>query len=231
MNYFLVSGIERKKKPVIILYDYISQLFNYGYKITKKIIKEFFSNDDMTTKDPKEIISYINGMKSKKFINKQEKFEILYEFMVKLYSSYSAIDKITFVEKEYIPYYVYLLDFFWTKVLQESNKFKTFHILGFLAKRNMTAHIRTEPFNPSLIDFSTSDLSCTNDYLMLESYLIKVYNETKSPDSSPKPSASPKQKFIKPSLNITTVDERTARMGSSYDDLGSEIDRELGLDN
>ena len=130
INNYYVDDINCKTKSVGDLFGHFSRLIKNKYKITKELIGNFFSNEDMINKSPQEIIDYINRFHleecSLSLEDKQSKvLDILKKIYIHIGSKLQIVSSICetdgyvgnfkYLEGKYIPSYMYYSNIFWNK--------------------------------------------------------------------------------------------------------------------
>ena len=201
LNKYYISNIKQGSKPVSTIFNYLTNLFKYGYKITLELIENFFSNNDMiVSKTSAEIIQYIEDLESRKIIQSKDKVEILMKIMTQVYAKLAQGQLAMKLDQTLVLQYTYLINMFWFNKLK-TNVDKEYLYLGMLATKSQQVWFNTAV--PCQLMHGE-----VKDILILESYLYTLINTTHEiPESN------------------------TVLISSDGDSLSDELDRELGLNN
>lgn len=224
-NYY-VKDIEYKVKPVDSLFGHLSKLVTYGYRITKTLISNLFSNPDMINKKPQQIIGYLEKLESDGFIDSQEKVEKVVEILMKIYShlyntklgpNWSSSSEIMgYIPNSNIHLYTYHVDMFWSKYIMSNTTDTSIDKLGFICRANQIKYI-TAHMNCS--DTSVLDID-KNELIVLENYYITLtlVESIKTP--------------LRDVDAVSPMENINSNITLEIDDSGSlsdELDEELGL--
>jgi len=162
LNNFYVSNITSKQKGVSTLFGFLDKLISNAFKVTKELIYDIFSNNDMKTKTGEDIIKHLEILESKNLIDGRKKQEILLKFIKEIYES-PTVGNIGSIPTNMRACYFYHADLFWTRIMiRESISDTRINTLTFLSKKNMCSFITqdNQEFNDS-----------SKDVLKLEHYL------------------------------------------------------------
>ena len=165
LNNFYVSNIKSKQKGVSALFEMLNKLVKNAFKVTKDLIHDIFSNNDMKTKTSEEVIKHLEDLESRKLIDGPKKMEILHKFIKEIYESPTS-GNIGAIPSNMRACYFYHADIFWTRIMiKESVTDMRVNTLTFLSKKNMCSFIT----NPNQ-EFNDSG----EEVLQLEYYLVDM---------------------------------------------------------
>jgi len=230
LNNYYVKDIESKVKPVDSLFGHLSKLVTYGYRITKALISNLFSNPDMINKKPQQIIDYLEKLESDGFINSQEKVEKVLEILMKIYShlyntkpgpnwrSSTCSEIMGYIPNSNIHLYTYYVDMFWSKYITQTLITDTsIDTLGFICRANqqkyITAHMNCGDIN-RMLDMDKNELIVLENYYITLTLVESMETPLRAVDA------------VSPTENIDS------NITLEIDDSGSlsdELDEELGL--
>ena len=229
LNNYYVKDIESKVKPVDSLFGHLNKLVMYGYRITKDLISNLFSNPDMINKKPQEIIVYLEKLESDGFIDSKEKvekvLEILKTIYTHLYNTYgnkhlTAVQIMGYMPNSNIHLYTYYVDMFWTKYINIIGVISPrIDRIGYMSRANQLKYITayTCSTNNDVEEINKDDL------IILENYYISLLSI--NPPSVDKPISTvtkSSSRSLMSSLGNTTTKDDT---GS----ISDELDEELGI--
>jgi GTPase Era involved in 16S rRNA processing len=86
INNHYVDDINNKTKSVGDLFGHFGRLIKNKYKITKDLIGNFFSNEDMINKPANEIIEYINKLEKECSLSLEDKQSKVLDILKKIYT-------------------------------------------------------------------------------------------------------------------------------------------------
>jgi len=236
LNNYYVKDIESKVKPVDSLFGHLNKLVMYGYRITKDLISNLFSNPDMINKKPQEIIDYLEKLESDGFIDSKEKVEKVLEILKTIYTHLyktlgnkhlTAVQIMGYMPNSNIHLYTYYVDMFWTKYINTVCLIgNNIDRIGYICRANqlkyMTAY--TGSTNNAVEEINKDDL------IILENYYISLMS-IKAP-SVDKPINTVKKSSSGLSLNSLFGGSFLGNTTTNMDDTGSisdELDEELGI--
>ncbi len=211
---FYSQQIDNKVKPIATLFNYIKSLLGFNKEVTPTNIDNFFENPDMLNSSAETIISYVNDFEKKNLLNKHSKMNKVLDVLLKIYRNINGFQinsepSNKYINSEDIPSYVYYTDKFWSKfVMFNENYDPRIEELAFLAKANIPQRFYN---NNNRIKFNGNK----NGLLALENFFLEMYTSTSSNYDEPS-----RRKFR---VKASFASE------SEVDDLGGEIDAELGL--
>ena len=231
LNNYYVKDIESKVKPVDSLFGHLSKLVTYGYRITKDLISNLFSNPDMINKKPQEIIVYLEKLEADGFIDSKEKVEKVLEILKTIYThlynapagkSLASVPIMGYMPNNNLHLYTYYVDIFWTKYINTFSAVTLRDIvrIGYICRANQLKYITAYTGTMEPVEEINKD-----DLIILENYYISLLSI--NPPSVDKPISTVEKSysgFLMSSLfgNTTT----------NKDDTGSisdELDEELGI--
>lgn len=230
---FYTQEIDNKSKPVKTLYEYIKSLLGFGVIPSHTNIDNFFDNPNMLNSSSENIISYITTFEQDNLLNSKTKLNKVLDILIKIYRNMSDMpqDKTTlYMNREDCPSYIYYVDKFWTKFIMFNDDYDArIEELAYISKINVTSWIRTgngfcKKFNKdksSLLTMENYFSKIYNEYLSvcMRSHTSKISRITKTTNSS-----------LKSQSRIDNyLETNRHEMGEDSDDLGGDIDRELGL--
>ena len=231
LNNYYVKDIESKVKPVDSLFGHLSKLVTYGYRITKDLISNLFSNPDMINKKPQEIIVYLEKLEADGFIDSKEKVEKVLEILKTIYTHLyntsgnkhlTCVPIMGYIPNNNIHLYTYYVDMFWTKYINTESLIRNnIDRIGYICRANQQKYITayTGSTNNKIEEINKDDL------IILENYYISLLSI--NPPSVDKPINTVEKSssgFLMSSLFGNTT--------SNKDDTGSisdELDEELGI--
>jgi len=122
INNHYVDDINTQTKPVSQLFGHFKSLISNKFKITKELISNFFSNTDMTNKNPHEIISYIEKLEETKLLTPEDKQNKVLDILVNIYKklcieAHTAQYSNGYIEQDKLASYSYFTKTFWTKYI------------------------------------------------------------------------------------------------------------------
>ena len=231
LNNYYVKDIESKVKPVDSLFGHLSKLVTYGYRITKDLISNLFSNPDMINKKPQEIIVYLEKLESDGFIDSKEKVEKVLEILKTIYTHLyntsgnkhlTSVPIMGYMPNNNIHLYTYYVDMFWTKYINtESLIGNNIDRIGYICRGNQLKYM-------SLSWCLTAEIN-KDDLIILENYYISLLSI--NPPSVDKPISTVYYKE-KSSSGFLMSSLLGIRKKINKDDTGSisdELDEELGI--
>ena len=237
INHYYIDNINSKSKPVSQLFDHFTSLLKNKFKITKNLINNFFSNEDMINKSPNEIIEYIEKLEQNNILSKQAKQTKVLDILKRIYmllgtkggwfydpmcETEGYIGNFKYLEGKYIPSYLYYTNLFWNKYTLMNEKYNgKIDELNYLAFTNIRTHGRS---------YYTLFYDKKEDILILEKYYIQLLETNNQSNLE---------------LEITTdedesdnelSDEDNELSDKYYDNykdgnLSEELDNALGLNN
>jgi len=217
LNNFYVVHIKSKQLNVKSLLDYLYKLFTQKFTITSDLVKDIFSNNDMKNRTSQEVIEHLNSLEEKNLVNKEQKIDILVDFLKTVYAASSKGESFQNIPSETRGSYFFYADLFWSKLmLDEQYSSSPYYELAYLCKQNMCRYIGTTASN-KFIDHSS-------DSIPLEMYFMTLI-ETHTV------STSRSKKIIKhspPSISEEESDDETDYESDSGN-LSEELNSELGL--
>ncbi len=231
VNQVLVNDINSKTKPIKLAYDYFMKLFNYGYKITKDITFNFFTNNDMLKQNPKKIIEYFEDLERKELITFSDKVENIEKMLITIYNNG--------FQNTYIPNDInnlkwasYLTDLFWQSQNSEyfnldsdkTNIPSVFLNLGIASKKNISKYFQQGNTNMELIMKPEY-----NDYLELERYYISLLKCGKTQTKYQMENTDVFMHNVQ--VNTMQVEDSNYSYDVEDGNLSDALDRELGLNN
>ena len=230
LNNYYVKDIESKVKPVDSLFGHLNKLVMYGYRITKDLISNLFSNPDMINKKPQEIIVYLEKLESDGFIDSKEKVEKVLEILKTIYThlynapagkSLASVPIMGYMPNNNLHLYTYYVDMFWTKYINTFSAVTLRDIvrIGYICRANQLKYILsyTSSTNNKIEEINKDDL------IILENYYISLLSI--NPPSVDKPISTvtkSSSRSLMSSLGNTTTKDDT---GS----ISDELDEELGI--
>lgn len=212
---FYSQQIDDKIKPISTLFNYIKSLLGFNKKVTPTNIDNFFENPDMLNSSAEKIISYANDFEKKGLLNAEGKMNKILDVLIKIYTNINGFAQNSepsnnYIKAEDLPSYVYYTDKFWCKFLMFNDDYDPrIEELAFLAKANIPQRFYG---NNSRLKFNRD----RNSLLGLEKYFERMYYDMERPRAS------------EPIRRKFRVKERSVSE-SDPEDLGGEIDAELGL--
>jgi len=212
---FYSQQIDDKIKPISTLFNYIKSLLGFNKKVTTTNIDNFFENPDMLNSSAEKIISYVNDFEKKGLLNAEGKMNKVLDVLIKIYTNINGFAQNSepsnnYIKAEDLPSYVYYTDKFWCKFLMFHDDYDPrIEELAFLAKANIPQRFYG---NNSRLKFNRD----RNSLLGLEKYFERMYYDMERPRES------------EPVRRKFRVKERSVSE-SEPEDLGGEIDAELGL--
>ena len=122
INNHYVDDINTQTKPVSQLFGHFKALISNKFKITKELISNFFSNTDMTNKNPHEIISYIEKLEETKLLTPEDKQNKVLDILVNIYKklcieAHTSQYSNGYLEPRKLASYSYFTKTFWTKYI------------------------------------------------------------------------------------------------------------------
>ena len=218
INNFYVDNIKSKQKGVEILKNFALKLVKNAYKVTKDLILNIFTNNDMKNKTAEEVLKYLETFEENDIVSLTEKKEILCDFIKTIYTCVGSGQEVKAIPNNMWACHFYHSDLFWTRLMLNSPKVKKDYLeLSFLAKKNMCMYISSsgQEFNDN-----------PTDVLKLEYYLNKLtvdsYTTTQRTVASYATKTKGKGKMRKSTKSSQTTD-------SDSGNLSEELDMELGL--
>jgi len=223
---FYTQEIDNKSKPVKTLYEYIKSLLGFDVMPSKTNIDNFFDNPNMLNSSAEDIISYINTFEQKNLLNSETKLNKVLDILIKIYRDMSNIplNKTTlYMTCEDRPSYLYYVDKFWTKFIMFNDDYDDrIEELAFISKINTPSIISGNSYNSQFNRDKTT-------LLTMENYFSEIYDEYLSQCMKTHTSKIEKTNNSSPTIKVTYKHSNRDEIDNS-DDLGGEIDRELGLD-
>lgn len=216
---FYRDQIDLKTKPINTLFEYIKSLLGFNVSVSKTNIDNFFENADILNKNPQEIIEYVNKFEEEGLLDETTKMSKILDIMAKIYCDIGTkwnnpspiiANGSTFHTRT--PSYVYYCDQFWQKFIMFNDEYDSkIDELGFYCKRNLPiCVVNNHQGMPTT--FSPNK----KEFLLLENYYLQLYTEHVN-------------SFMKHEHN-EKVNLSIENSGDEYiDDIGADIDRELGL--
>ena len=228
---FYTQEIDKKSKPVKTLYEYIKSLLGFDVRPSDTNIDNFFANPNMLNSSAENIISYINTFEQENLLNSETKLNKVLDILIKIYRNMSDMpqDKTTLYMKcEDCPSYVYYVDKFWTKFIMFNDDYDVrIEELAFISKINVTSRISGNPYNKQFNQDKSSLLTMENYFSEIyDKYLSECMKSDTSKIVIIGKTASSSSPTIKRSYKRV---ERNRHYNEDNDDLGGDIDRELGL--
>ena len=176
LNNYYSNQINNKSKSISDTVSYLYKLFVNKFKITKELIGNIFSNNDMKQKSPSEIISYLTDLEKKKLISLKDKINYLNTLLINIYTDLSnataTLTRFTDVQKKGM--YCYYINLIWNNFVTGNldlcfiGNFKdSINTLVFYSKKN----------NKHFINNEYKSIEELDTMLDLELYLISLYGE------------------------------------------------------
>jgi hypothetical protein len=192
------------------LFGHFGRLIKNKYKITKELIGNFFSNEDMINKSPQEIIDYINRFHLEECsLTLEDKQSKVLDILKKIYIHINTMDwskssmcnegyigNFKYLERKYIPSYMYYSNLFWNKYVMFNDNYD-----GQIDELNYISFMqKTKPsFN---LFVENKDELC-----VLEKYYVSLLEKSKE-SKKPKIVFKKKNKLVcKDELNVTSEDD------------------------
>ena len=227
INNHYVDDINSKTKSVSALFGHFGRLIKNKYKITKDLIGNFFSNEDMINKSPQEIIDYINKLEKECSFSLEDKQSKVLDILKKIYihicsklqilSSICETDgyvgNFKYLEGKYIPSYMYYSNIFWNKYVMFNDdydgKIDELNYISFINNSLKAAQVGLS----FKIFYEKKDELC-----VLEKYYVSLLEKSKE---------SKKTKFIVKSKKKTKIgfqDELNVTSEADSDDESDDFD-------
>ena len=253
INNYYVDDINCKTKSVGDLFGHFGRLIKNKYKITKELIGNFFSNEDMINKSPQEIIDYINRFHleecSLSLEDKQTKvLDILKKIYIHIGSKLQIVSSICetdgyvgnfkYLEGKYIPSYMYYSNLFWNKyVLFNDDYDGQIDELNYISFNNNS--LKAAQFNLVFkLFYEKKDELC-----VLENYYVSLLEKSKESKKKKKIVFKKKTKIgFQDELNVTSDDSDAGSDADTDDDgtsdalydnndgnLSDDLDKALGI--
>ena len=232
------------------MFGHFSRLIKNKYKITKELIGNFFSNEDMINKSPQEIIDYINMLEKECSLSLEDKQTKVLDILKKIYIHIGSklqilssicetdgyIGHFKYLEGKYIPSYMYYSNLFWNKYVMFNDTYD-----GKIDELNYISFINnsTHQFNLAFkLFFEKKDELC-----VLENYYISLINKSKE-SRKPKFILKTKKKnkvVFQDELNVTSDDSDAddfndcddgtsdALYDNNEGNISDDLDKALGL--
>mgnify|MGYP003705798921 CR=1 FL=1 len=249
INNYYIDDINSKTKSVGDLFGHFGRLIRNKYKITKELIGNFFSNEDMINKSPQEIIDYINKLEKECSLSLEDKQSKVLDILKKIYMHIGStntlwtcadgyIGNFKYLEGKYIPSYMYYSNIFWNKYVMFNDDYD-----GKIDELNYISFMNNTTYGNMVfkIFYEKKDELC-----VLEKYYVSLLEKSKE---------SKKRKFLvktkkktkvvfEDELNVTSEDDADADSedfndgddGASdalYDNndgnLSDDLDKALGI--
>ena len=128
INNHYVDDINTQTKPVSQLFGHFKALISNKFKITKELISNFFSNTDMTNKNPHEIISYIEKLEETKLLTPEDKQTKVLDILINIYKklcieAHTSQYSNGYLEPRKLASYSYFTKTFWTKYIMFNDRY------------------------------------------------------------------------------------------------------------
>ena len=219
LNLFYVTNITRKTKPIENVFQNLYSLVSYKFNVTLELIKNIFTNTNMKNKKPREIISYVEELESKKLISTDEKFKIICDFLTDIYLDINNGVTNQYIDSSYKMVYCYYANLYWSKL-----SIKTLTSLG-LTRLAYYANINSQINFGKLADTSNAFEESISSVIILEYYLNEMIRIISNDNS--------KSKILNvKSRNTFRTSEPANSKTPEYSDgnISDDLNSELGLD-
>ena len=217
INNFYIKEISTKQGDINSQFSKFYKLCKNKFKITLEIITNLFKNNSIFTKPSKDVIEHIEELSSKNFLNKEEKYILIYNFLKDLYLKLISVSTgntpKNMVHQEYLMNYAFYTDNFWGNLVQHEGKYNE---LAWLAKRNMILNFT----NNQDTEFRTTQV---NDCLIIERYLVKNYPTVLKVKKKLRVCSDNDLEFLN---NSDSSSDSESYSGN----ISEELDNELGLE-
>lgn len=179
LNNYYSNQINNMSKPISDTLVYLNKLVVNKFKITKELIGNIFSNNDMKQKNPSEILSYLTDLEKKELISLTDKINYMNSLLINIYKDLEANSTIPtrFTDIQKKGMYCYYINLIWNTFVSEHldlcfiGNFKdSINTLVFYSNKNNKQFI-----TQTNIEYKpTEELDSVLD---LELYLISLYGE------------------------------------------------------
>ena len=214
---FYLEQIDNKRKPISTLFNYISRLLGYKKEVTSENIDNFFENPDILNTSAEKIINYIDDFEKRGLLTTKDKINKILNILIKIYRNINGFatnsePSNNFIKAEDLPSYVYYTDKFWTKFIMFNNTYdERIEELAFISKANIPQRFYGNSYR---IKFNGNK----EGLLKLENYFISIYTSSENETFQ-------LERRVK--YNLKSKSQSNI---SDSEDIGSEIDAELGLE-
>ena len=233
---FYSRQIDNKTKPVSTLFNYIKSLLGFNVVPSESNIENFFENPEMVNSHPKQIISYLDKFKAEGLLDDESKLSKTLDVLLKIYTNIGTSPANTeestpYLAREDYPSYVYFTNNFWTKFLMFNDSYDDkIERLAFLSKVNCTKKLANSNTN---VYFNNN----AHNLLLLENYYLDMFTKHisimmhMSTTINQQSSTQSVTKGNNTSVENTSSDTSLYSDMDDMDDIGQDIDRELGFIN
>ena len=244
INHYYIDNINSKSKPVSQLFEHFTSLLKNKFKITKDLINNFFSNEDMINKSPNEIIEYIEKLEQNNILSKQAKQTKVLDILKRIYmllgtkggwffdtmcETEGYIGNFKYLEGKYIPSYLYYTNLFWNKYTLMNEKYN-----GKIDELNYLAFTNIRSYGNKL---HTLFYDKKEDILILEKYYIQLLEADKQHNLELEITTEEDESDNELSEEDNELSEEDNELSDKYYDnykdgnLSEELDNALGLNN
>jgi hypothetical protein len=208
INNHYVDDINSKTKSVSDLFGHFISLIKNKFTITKELIGNFFSNEDMINKPANEIIEYINKLETECSLSVEDKREKVLDILKKIYLHIGSklqilsnicetdgyVGNFNYLEGKYIPSYLYYSNLFWNKYIMFNDNYDgKIDELNYLTITNIKGYGN----NTHKIFYEKKDELC-----VLEKYYVSLLED---PNTIKKFNFKNKKKLVAQNeLNVTS---------------------------
>jgi len=178
LNNYYVLNINEKKISVDTLMTRITRLFKNSFVITKDLLLNFFSNDNMLNKQPLEIIKYFEELEDMNILTKNQKKEMMFSLLHKIYRLLNENKLTVKYMQDGRNEYVYFANLFWSNIIYSYNiKNSNFQTLGFMINSaSNKVDYYTKQFDESYkCNYNLNDLLSFKDIISLETYYVSLF--------------------------------------------------------
>lgn len=179
INQYYIENIEDENTSIKTGIKYLYDLACNNFEIKYGLISSLLCRDGITNVNAKQIVDYLNTLKSHKLIKKTELINLSKQILLSIYEHILNGNVIGYISDDAISKYVYLADNYWSnwdvkEVLIDDQIYQNILDIKFLAKQMMIKRILhnvcdQHNYNPGEI----GNYMCNNP-LVLEEYLTKV---------------------------------------------------------